>query len=241
MPERAYPRFLPVGDIALTVEFGDEITLALNDAVVRLDIALAAAELKGIIETVPGYRSLLICYDPMEMSFPALVLAVRGLLSAGPRIQSHAVSDWTIPVNYDPPFGEDVAEAAHHLGLTEAGLIALHTEAEYQVYMVGFAPGLPYLGGLPAALHIPRRDVPRAPVTEGSVMIGGMQCGIASIATPTAWYKLGHTPLRPFEPVRPDPFLFRAGDRVRFRRIDTHEFQRLAALSTDDLLPLVQR
>jgi KipI family sensor histidine kinase inhibitor len=235
-----YPRFLPVGDSALTVEFGDAIAPELNQAVVHLDIALAAAELDGISETIPSYRSLLICYEPLEISFQQLVTEVRNLLSVEVRTLAARRTDWTVPVVYDPPYADDVPEVARRLGLSEEAVISIHTAVDYQVYMVGFAPGLPYLGGLPTELHISRREVPRPKVPAGAVMIGGVQAGIVPIPVPSAWYILGRTPLRPFEAERQDPFLFRSGDHVRFRRIDAAEFDRLADLPSDELLRLVQ-
>ncbi|HVC61936.1 MAG TPA: 5-oxoprolinase subunit PxpB [Acetobacteraceae bacterium] len=235
-----YPRFLPVGDAALTVEFGDAITPELNARVVALDIALAAAELGGIVETAPSYRSLLICYEPLVISFRQLVVELRRLLSRGVPVRQAAAVAWTVPVVYDPPHAVDLPEVAQRLGLTEQQVITLHGEAEYQVYMVGFAPGLPYLGPLPARLHISRRENPRPQVPAGAVMIGGIQANIVPMPVPSAWYVLGQTPLRLFDPTRQDPFLFRAGDRLRFRRIDAAEFGRLAGLTTDALLPLVR-
>jgi KipI family sensor histidine kinase inhibitor len=236
----SYPRFLPVGDSAVSVEFGDAIAPELNEAVVGLDIALAASEIDGIIETVPSYRSLLVCYEPLEINFCQLVDQLRGLLSNGSLVKNVGTTDWIVPVVYDPPYADDLPEVAHRLGLPEEAVIALHTGANFQVYAVGFAPGLPYLGGLPEPLHISRRASPRSHVPVGAIMIGGTQALIVSIPLPTGWYVLGRTPLRPFEPEREDPFLFRAGDHVRFRRIDAAEFDRLANLTSDALLPLVQ-
>jgi KipI family sensor histidine kinase inhibitor len=239
-PSPCYPRFLPVGDSALTVEFGDAITPELNARVVALDIALAAAELDGIVETAPSYRSLLICYEPLEISFGHLVAELRRLLArGGPALQGGTVT-WHVPVAYDPPYGLDLAEVAQRLGLTEAQVIATHSGADYQVYMVGFAPGLPYLGPLPEALHISRRETPRPQVPAGAVMIGGIQANIVPMPVPSAWYVLGRTPLRLFDPARHDPFLIRAGDRLRFRRIDAAEFDHLANLAIESLLPLVR-
>lgn len=235
-----YPRFLPVGDAALTVEFGDAITPELIAQVVALDIALAAAELDGIIETVPSYRSLLICYEPLEISFRQLVAQLPRLLSRGRSARQADAVAWTVPVVYDPPYAVDLPEVAQRLGLTEAQVIAIHSDPEYQVYMVGFAPGLPYLGPLPDRLHISRREIPRPSVPAGAVMIGGVQANIVPMPVPSAWYVLGQTPLRLFDPGREDPFLIRAGDRLRFRRIDAAEFDRLAGLGIDALLPLVR-
>ncbi len=237
---KCYPRFLPVGDAALTVEFGDAITPELNAQVIALDIALAAAELDGIIETTPSYRSLLICYEPLEISFQQLVAELRRLVSSGGSVRQAQPVAWRVPVAYDPPHALDLPEVAQRLGLTEAQVVALHAGAEYQVYMVGFAPGLPYLGPLPAGLHISRRETPRPSVPAGAVMIGGIQANIVPMPVPSAWYVLGQTPLRLFDPGRQDPFLFRAGDRLRFRRIDAAEFNHLAGLDLDALLPLVR-
>ena len=238
--EVAYPRFLPVGDTALSVEFGDAISPELNARVVALDLALAAAELDGIVETAPSYRSLLICYEPLEISFVSLVAALRGLLSRDGLVWRGEAVTWSVPVVYDPPYSLDLAEVAQRLSLTEEQVIGIHSQSEYRVYMVGFAPGLPYLGPLPEALHISRRDTPRPQVPAGAVMIGGIQANIVPMPVPSAWYVLGRTPLRLFDPDRQDPFQFRAGDRLRFRRIDAGEFERLAGLDSEALMPLVR-
>lgn len=241
---KAYPRFLPVGDAALSVEFGDAINPDLNARVVALDIALAAAEFDGIIETVPSYRSLLICYDPVLLSWRQLAMKIRRLLEGrlleddtGTGMPRAAAVTWSVPVVYGPPYGDDLPEVAARLAMPEAEIIRIHSGAEYLVYMVGFAPGLPYMGPLPDTLHISRRQSPRPSVPAGAVMIGGMQAGIVPMPVPSAWYMLGRTPLRLFDLSRHDPFLVRAGDRVRFRRIDAAEFERLAALDPDLLLP----
>ncbi len=234
-----YPRFLPVGDAALTVEFGNTISPEVNEAVIALDIALAAAELDGIIESIPSYRSLLICYEPSEISFQQLVNALKDLLSHDRRGRIAGPSAWMVPVAYDAPYADDLTEVARRLAMPEEQIIAIHSGAEYQVYMVGFAPGLPYLGGLPARLHISRREAPRPHVPAGAIMIGGIQAAIVPIPMPSAWFSLGRTPLRLFDMRRQNPFLFSAGDRIRFRRIGSDEFQRVAELPTDAQIPLV--
>jgi KipI family sensor histidine kinase inhibitor len=229
LPTAAYPRFLPVGDTALTVEFGDAIDPTINAAVIALDLGLAAAELPGIIETVPTYRSLLICYEPAELPYHTLVAAVRELIGENFGRAGRAGRCWTVPVAYGAPYGEDLEEVAATLRLEPRQVIAAHAGTEYLVYLVGFNPGAPNLGGLPTQLHIPRRKVPHPMVAAGSVAIGGMQTGITSIAIPTGWHILGRTPVRPFVVTRREPFLFEPGDRIRFRPIDGAEFERLAA------------
>lgn len=235
-----WPRFRPVGDLGLLVEFGNAIDPALNDAVVALDRALAAMSLPGVVETVPTYRSLLIEYEPRDISLEHLVERVRGLLRRG----AAAAGGWAaptraaarrllVPAAYGGELGDDLAEVARLLGADPEALIDAHLAAEYRVYMIGFMPGFAYLGGLPSALHLPRRRTPRARAPGGSVMIGGMQAAIAALPLPTGWHVIGRTPARGFDKGRAEPFLFRAGDRVRFRRISAAEFARLSAIAAE--------
>ena len=223
------PRFLPVGDLALSVEFGNVIDPAINAAVIALDVALAAADLPGIVETVPTYRSLLICYEPAEIDHATLVGAVRSLLPSIASVSgARAGRRWIVPVAYGGTFGSDLQDAAAVLGLSPEQVVSLHASVDFLVYLVGFNPGAPNLGGLPPPLHIARRAVPRPHAPASSVAIGGMQSGITSIDSPTGWYVLGRTPVKPYDPHRSSPFLFEAGDRIRFRPIGPDDFARLA-------------
>ena len=231
------PRFVPVGDTGLSVQFGDSIDPVINAAVASLDAVLATAEIPGIVETVPSFRSVLIVYEPAILTWEALETRVRDLWCPDSTVPSPARKRWTIPVSYAAPHGEDLAEAAAILGLREEQVVSAHTAAEFRVYMLGFQPGLPNLGGLPPALHISRRSVPRAPVPPRSVAIGGVQGVIMTMATPTGFYLLGRTPVRPFDRRRDNPVLFQPGDRVRFRAIDLDEFGYLESASeSGDLL-----
>jgi KipI family sensor histidine kinase inhibitor len=223
-----FPRFLPVGDSALTVEFEDEIDPGVNALVRALDRAIAVSNLAGIIETVPSFRSLLIIYEPEDIDLPALTGALGRLIDDG--LNPRAVSGrlWTVPVAYGFPTDADLIEVSDATNLPPDEVIAIHSGAEYQVYVVGFVPGLPVLGGLPAALHLSRRPDPRPNLPAGRVMIGGMQGLIVPMPMPTGYYSLGQTPLRPFVHGAADPFLFRAGDRIRFRPITVPELEALA-------------
>lgn len=239
-PTSAYPRFLPVGDTALSVEFGDTISPDLSTKVLQLDAALAEAALDGITETILSYRSLLVCYDPRKLPHARLTAALRGLAAQPVRTEPPGRRHWTVPVVYDQPHGVDVPHVARQLGLSEEDVITLHAGADYRVCMIGFAPGMPYLGGLPERLHISRRDTPRPFVPEGAVMLGGMQTGIYPQRFPSGWHQLGLTPLRPFDADRPEPFMFRAGDHINFRRITVAEFEYISTLPSEDL-PLLAR
>ena len=208
-------RYLPAGESALVVEFGDTIDPKIHDRVLELDAVLQLAKFDGVIETVQTYRSLMIHFDPRRLTTEALADALAGLdyASAPPRTRREL---WHIPVCYDAPHGKDIAEIAALLGLSPALIIGLHLGARYRVYMYGFAPGFTFLGGLPEELKIPRRAVPRPPAPPGSLLIAGGQALIASCAMPTGWYEIGRTPVKMFDPRRERVFLAGSGDELCF-------------------------
>lgn len=222
------PRFLDAGEAALVVEFGATVDPTINDRVLALDAALRARTPEGVTETVPTYRSLMIHYDPLTLERGALVAAVTALSdeAAAARAPGRA---WIVPCCYDPGFGEDLAEVAAASGLTPEEVVARHAGADYRVYMYGFAPGFAYLGGLPAALGLPRRPTPRPPHPEGALMIGGGLAAVASFPMPTGWYVLARTPERLFSARREPTFLFEAGDTLRFEGVDAATFAELDA------------
>jgi inhibitor of KinA len=228
MPEAAAvtgarePRYLPAGESALVVEFGQTIDPAVHDLVLALDAAIAAAHLDGVTETVPSYRSLMIHFNPRRVATPALIEVISHLDCAS--AQRPRVKHWRIPICYDAPFAEDLGEVAARLGLQRERIIDWSQSGHYRVYMYGFAPGFTFLGGLPDALAISRREAPRAPAPPGSLTIAGGQALIASVAMPTSWYQIGRTPAKVFDSRRERPFLVDVGDEVSFERIDAATF-----------------
>jgi inhibitor of KinA len=222
------PRYLPAGESALVVEFGDTIDPKTHDQVLALDAALQQAKWEGVTETVPTYRSLMIHFDPRRLTAEALADALASLdhTSAPPRMRRRQL--WRIPACYDAPHGEDIAEIAALLGLSPARIIGLHLGARYRVYMYGFAPGFTFLGGLPEELKIPRRAVPRAPAPPGSLLIAGGQALIASCAMPTSWYGIGRTPVKMFDPRRERVLLAGIGDELYLERIDPAAFDAMS-------------
>jgi inhibitor of KinA len=227
MTNSAKPRYLPAGESALVVEFGDTIDPKIHDRVLALDAAVQQANWQGVIETAPTYRSLMIHFDPRRLTTEALADALAGLdyASAPPRTRRQL---WRIPACYDAPHGEDIAEVAALLGLSPALIIGLHFAARYRVYMYGFAPGFTFLGGLARELTIPRRAVPRAPVPSGSLLIAGGQALIAGCAMPTGWYAIGRTPVKMFDPRREQVLLAGVGDELCFERIDFAAFDAMS-------------
>jgi inhibitor of KinA len=217
------PRFLPVGESALVVEFGATIDPKIHDCVLALNEAIQQGNIEGVTETVPTYRSLMIHFDPHRLTAEGLIDAVAKLRYEAMPLRMGR-QRWHIPACYDPPHGEDIAEAAALLGLPQERVISLHLGALYRVYMYGFAPGYTFLGGLPKELTLPRRAVPRAPAPAGSLLIAGVQALIASCAMPTGWYGIGRTPVKMFDPSRTPTFLANIGDEICFERIDLAAF-----------------
>jgi len=238
------PRFLDQGEAALTVEFGDAVDADINARVLALDAAFRRETPPGVTETTPTYRSLLVHYEPLEISRAALIEWIDAVIaSEAKQSRSDAappdcfVADahrsdgggWIIPCCYDPALAEDIAEAAKLLGLSAPALAATHAGADYRAYMYGFAPGWCYLGGLPESLAIPRRLAPRGPTPEGAVLIGGGLSLVATHPMPTGWYVVGRTPERLFSLTRDPPFLISPGDALRFEPIDAATFTTLDA------------
>ncbi len=229
---------LPAGDAALVAQLGDAIDPDLNDAVQALDAALAAAAPAGLVETVPTYRSLLVHYDPCLTDAETLGDLLRDLARGLDQAARAAGRRWFLPVCFGGDLGEDLGFVADRTGRTEAEVAALHCAADYRVYMLGFSPGFAYLGGLPAELHLPRRENPRLSTPAGSIMQGGAQAAVSPMVMPSGWHLLGQTPVRTFDLRRDRPFLLAPGDRLRFQAIDRDRFAALSARAeAGDLMP----
>ena len=211
-----YPRILPVGEAAVTVELGDRLDPALNARVHALDAHLTRLAPPGLQETVPTYRSLLVRYDPARLppdALKALLAAALDTLETAPLPEGRLIE---IPVHYGDSAGPDLVSVARHCGLPPAEVIRRHTAPTYQVAMLGFAPGFAYLLGLDPALATPRLATPRTRIPPGSVGIAGAQTGVYALPTPGGWQLIGRTTHRLFDPAADDPFTLHAGDRVRF-------------------------
>ncbi len=221
--------FLPVGDCALTVEFGNEISEELNGKVRSLSLALKDANIPGVLEWVPTYRSLMVCYNPCVISCRRLQSQLGRLLKRAGQSVQVGKRVWEIPVLYGGEYGEDLSFVAQNAGITPQEAVNLHANREYRIYMLGFLPGFTYLGGLDKRIHTPRLKTPRTRIPPGSVGIGGEQTGIYPIASPGGWQLIGRTPLKPYDPNRILPILFEAGDYLKFVPIDQNRFAQIAA------------
>ncbi len=217
------PRILPIGDAAITVEFSRKIDDEANRRVLALDRLLTSAQIEGVTEAVPTYRSLLVHYDPVRIDCETLGARLM-TLAQQPSMQNASTRRWRIPVSYGGEHGIDLEDAAKALNLSPETLIARHVGPAYRVAMIGFTPGWSYLSGLDPTLELSRRHDPRLMTPPGTISIGGVQTGIQCLAGPSGWHLLGRTPVRTYQLRRDPVFLLEPGDEVKFHVIDATEF-----------------
>lgn len=218
----------PLGDRAVLVEFS-----AANDSAALVEVhgfcrAVNAQCWPFVQDLVPAFSSVCIHYDPLSLlASGQLFLPWLSRLADLPfdNTEGNATRIHSIPVCYAPAFAEDLAELAEILGCSQQQIIQWHRSAAYRVAMIGFAPGFPYLTGLPAALQVPRRATPRISVAAGSVAVAENLCGIYPAKLPGGWHILGRTPVSLFDPRRPAPCLLQHGDQVRFYPIEREQFE----------------
>lgn len=223
-------RFAPAGDSALAVIFGQEISPQVNRHVQLLDAALQQHPIDGVIEAIPTYGTLTICFNPEKIAFRTLLRRVKTLLNAPAAAAAARCEVLEIPVLYGADMGPDLDFVAAHAKMIPQEVIRRHADAVYRVYMLGFLPGFAYLGGLDPSLHTPRLATPRTLIPEGSVGIAGGQTGVYPVASPGGWQLIGRTPVKLYDPSKAVPILLNAGDYLRFCPVDRAAFDQIAAL-----------
>ncbi|WP_164668040.1 5-oxoprolinase subunit PxpB [Virgibacillus doumboii] len=213
-----------IGDAAIKIEFSDALLPELNREVQLFCRKMEeCAPLPGMIEWVPAFDSVTIYYEPHSLSYQECcekMHQIQQMTIEAAEIEPRCVS---VPVLYGGDYGPDLERVAEVNGLTPDEVVSIHCEGDYSVYMLGFLPGFPYLGGLDKRIATPRLEEPRAKVAAGAVGIAHEQTGIYPLDSPGGWNIIGKTPLTLFERNREDTFLFRAGDRVRFYEVSEDE------------------
>jgi len=227
------PRFLLAGDRGLLVEFGASIDPEINQKVRQIFFSLEKIPIDGVTEIIPTYRSILIFYDPFRSDPERLKKEILD--------RENKLGSWEIPptetieiqVAYGNDFGPDLEFVAQHNNLTPEEVIQIHTSGTYLIYMLGFTPGYPFLGGLSEKIFTPRLENPRLVVPAGSVAIANNQTGIYPIDSPGGWQLIGRTPIKLYDPTGSPPILLKAGNYVSFKRISREEFQEIASRYKD--------
>ena len=223
-PPAEAARFEPASDQSLLVYFGETITPAAQERVLKLLRLLESEPIRGVRNLHPAYSSLLIKFDALTLGHDELHATLQEYLDRLDSVQLPQPRLVEIPVCYGGEFGPDLLDLAALHSLTPEQAIEAHASANYTVCFLGFAPGFAYLGGLPDVLATPRLATPRRRVPAGSVGIAGHQTGVYPFSTPGGWRLVGRTPLKMFRAERPGMCLLTIGDRVRFTPISRERF-----------------
>jgi len=218
-------QYIPSGDSAVIIKAGDEISEEINLTVRKLLVRIEHENIIGVIDFIPSYNELMICYDPSIISSRKLLDTLRTLETNIDTIELPESEIIHVPVFYGSQSGPDLNEVASRNNLSEEEVVKIHTSGSYKVYMLGFTPGFCYLGGMDQRIATPRKQSPRLIIPAGAVGIAEKQTGIYPIASPGGWQLIGKTPLRLFDPAKKPEFLIQAGDYIKFYPITEYEFK----------------
>ena len=230
-------RIFPLGDTALTVDFGNMIDAAINKEVIQRFNQLLQQPVPGMIEAIPAYSSLTVYYNVMELKnrisagttiFEWMKQQIEQRLALPGPEETIIDREVSIPVCYEDEMAADIRQLAAAKNMTIEKLIAIHTATKYKVYMLGFIPGFAYMGEVDEAIAMPRKPQPKT-VPAGAVGIAGKQTGVYPLSSPGGWHIIGQTPVTLFKAERKEPALLRAGDTIQFFAINKKEFERIHA------------
>lgn len=211
---------------ALTINLGSEIDEKINRQLVQLKAAVTDLNLEGITDIVLSYTSLIIYFDVLKADSTKIAEALKELSPDELEDREYSYKIVKIPVCYGGDFGPDIGRFQEN-GLTPEEVIEMHSNKEYLVYMLGFMPGFPFLGGLSETLYKARLDSPRTNIPAGSVGIGGRQTGMYPFDSPGGWNLLGRTPVPLYDSKRENAILYEAGDRIIYIPVDEKEYDRI--------------
>ncbi|KUO70412.1 MAG: allophanate hydrolase [Clostridia bacterium BRH_c25] len=223
-------RYLLSGDKGLVIEYGNEISEAVNKKVRNMYMAIRKSQIAGIHEMIPTYRSILIQYNPVELEIDKLMEALTEIEKTMDSIDLPKPRIIELPTIYGGEFGEDLSFVAEHNGISEAEVIKIHSSVDYLIYMLGFTPGFPYLGGMSEKIETPRLKVPRTKIPAGSVGIAGKQTGVYPIEAPGGWQLIGRTPVKLYNLKSSIPIILQAGDYIRFTPVEKDEYDNICNL-----------
>lgn len=220
-------KFLTAGDSAIIMEFGNTIEKEINAKIAAVVENLKKKNIDGILDILPTYRSILINYDPVKISYGEMVETLKGLSKSNKANQSDEVRLIEIPTLYGKEYGPDIDFVAENANLSVDEVIKIHSGTDYLVYMMGFIPGFTYLGGLDPRIATPRLKSPRLKIEAGSVGIAANQTGMYPLESPGGWQLIGRTPLKLFDDTKEPPVFIQAGNYIRYVPITKEEYDKI--------------
>ncbi len=223
---------VPQGDRGMLLVFGEGIDVEVGRRCAAAAAALRQAAIQSVTDIVPAFNSVAIHYQPRPSgigatTFQQLADEIESVLGSAldarhaPPTQGRQIE---IPVCYGGQFGPDLAEVAAHCKLDAADVVRLHSEQAAYVFMLGFAPGAPYIGVHDKRLAIGRRATPRTAVPAGSVAIANLQTMIYPNVSPGGWHIIGATPCILFDSAKTPSTLLAPGDTIRFVPVSPDQY-----------------
>jgi inhibitor of KinA len=222
-------KYIPSGDSSVIVKAGREISADINRTVRKLLVRIENENIEGLIDLIPSYTELMICYDPSVICIKKLLDTLRSFENNVEDMELPDSSIIQIPVLYGGAWGPDLQEVARLNNLSAEEVIKIHISVKYLVYMLGFTPGFCYLGGLDLRIATPRKETPRINIPAGAVGIADKQTGIYPVESPGGWQLIGNSPLRLFDPFKKPEFLINAGDYIHFYPVDEDQYKNIQA------------
>lgn len=226
-------KYFPLGDTAFLIKAGNDISPETHKKIRNFANAIDNEKIEGVIELIPAYNEIQVCYDPEILYYVDLLDKLKDLEKKTNKSKLTKTKLIYIPVCYEKEYSIDISEVAKVNKITEQEVVKIHTDSEYLVYMLGFTPGFCYLGGMSEQISTPRKENPRNKIEAGSVGIAGNQTGIYPIDSPGGWQIIGKTPLRLFDPERKPEFLVEAGSYLKFYSITKTEFDKIEAMVSE--------
>jgi inhibitor of KinA len=209
-------RVVPLGDACLSVVFEEKVDPVINARCVALAEGLERQAREGIRDIVPAYHAVAVYFDPRKLDRQILAGALAQAAAVHAPASHEDLPPFEVPVEYGGASGPDLSSVADFAGCAEDDVVRIHSGTVYRAYMLGFLPGFAYLSSVDPRIAMPRLETPRLRVQTGSVGIAGIQTGVYPCETPGGWRIIGRTSLRPYDPAREEPFLFKSGQRVKF-------------------------
>lgn len=222
--------FKPMGDSGILALFEQKISPEISEEIRRFASALRGGGNEAVVEVIPSYAAVCIVYNPAKASYGEMEAFCKKILGGKGEAAAQKAQVFEIPVLYNEEYGPDLEFVASHNSLTTDEVIKIHTSKPYLIYMLGFAPGFCYLGGMDERIAAPRKQVPRQKIAAGSVGIAGSQTGMYPIVSPGGWQLIGLTPLKLYDPYRTPSVHYNSGDYIQYVSIDEAEFKRIKAL-----------
>lgn len=220
---------LASGDSALYCHFSNIVDPGVSEKILAVNSILKNKSITGVLETIPSYSGIMIYFNPLAINRKELISKLRQICNSTETHSSDLQYETVeVPVCYRDEYGPDLDYVARRSGLSYEEVISIHSSRDYRIYMLGFTPGFPYLGGIDKRIATPRRETPRVKINAGSVGIAGEQTGIYPLDSPGGWQIVGRTPLRLFDFRNKNPFIFKPGDYIRFRPVNLDTYFEIA-------------